>query len=193
MTPQKAPVRLDTPRNGDLARVPAGNLVLRPIRRSDQGLIGHWTADPRVARMTRTIPHPLPPGASEAFVTRILEAEAPEATWAVDGHAAGLSELLGVISLEPMDRNQWEIGYWIAPAMWNAGIASTAVQALVAANPMGCATIFASVFQDNPASAQVLRNAGFEDLGDAETYSVARGEVVSTWTFIHRLGAPDPV
>jgi RimJ/RimL family protein N-acetyltransferase len=192
MTPQKAPVRLDTPRNTDLPPVPAGNLVLRPVRRSDQGLIEHWTSDARVARMTRTIPHPLPPGASEAFVTRLLSSDAQGATWAIDGHEAGLSELVGLISLEPMDRNQWEIGYWVAPAMWNAGIASTAVQALVSANPLGCATLFASVFQDNPASAQVLRNAGFEDLGEAEAFSVARDGLVPTWTFIRRLGEADP-
>ena len=31
-------------------------------------------------------------------------------------------------------------------------------------------TMFATVFQDNPASARVLTNAGFVYLGDAETY-----------------------
>src|SRR4028118_568188 len=44
--------------------------VLRPLRRSDAGLIAHWASDPRVARGTRSIPHPYPPGAAEALVTR---------------------------------------------------------------------------------------------------------------------------
>ena len=33
---------------------------LRPLRRSDQGLIELYTSEERVARMTRTFAHPLP-------------------------------------------------------------------------------------------------------------------------------------
>jgi RimJ/RimL family protein N-acetyltransferase len=62
------------------------------------------------------------------------------------------------------------------------------VGALLAANPHGAATIFASVFQDNAVSARVLTNAGFEYLGDAEAWSVARGAPVPTWTYLKRLG-----
>ncbi|MEM8759900.1 MAG: GNAT family protein, partial [Pseudomonadota bacterium] len=79
-----------------------------------------------------------------------------------------------------MDRNQSEVGYWVAPPFWNTGLASDAVQALVAANPMGNANMYASVFQDNPASARVLTHCGFEYLGDAESFSVARGEAADT-------------
>jgi hypothetical protein len=71
-----------------------------------------------------------------------------------------------------MDRGQSEIGYWVAPAMWNTGFASEAVNALVAANPLqNNRTIFGSVFQDNAGSARVLTNAGFDYLGDAEAFS----------------------
>ena len=35
---------------------------LRPLRRSDMGLIEYYAGDERVARMTTSIPHPLPPG-----------------------------------------------------------------------------------------------------------------------------------
>ena len=86
-----------------------------------------------------------------------------------------------------MDRAQSEIAYWVVPAFWNTGLASEAVRALVGANPRGDQTMFASVFQDNPASARVLTNAGFEYLGDAEAFSVARGSVVPTWTYLKRL------
>ena len=47
--------------------------------------------------------------------------------------------------------------------------------------------MFASVFQDNPASARVLTNCGFEYLGDAESFSVARGATVPTWTYSRKL------
>jgi hypothetical protein len=34
----------------------------------------------------------------------------------------------------------------------------------------------------------VLTNAGFEYLGDAEAWSVARGGRVPTWTYLKRTG-----
>ena len=85
--------------------------------------------------------------------------------------------------LARMDRRQSEISFWIAPAFWNTGLASEAVAALIAANPHRDEAIFAEVFQDNPGSARVLTNNGFDYLGDAESFSVARGMVVPTWTY----------
>jgi RimJ/RimL family protein N-acetyltransferase len=82
---------------------------------------------------------------------------------------------------------QSEIGYWVAPAWWNTGTASAAVSALIAANPLANEAIFASVFQDNPASARVLTNAGIAYVGDAESFSVARNAKVATWTYIRKL------
>lgn len=165
----------------------AGRFVLRPVRKSDAGLFAHYAGDRRVAEGTRSIPHPLPPGAAEAFVSRATALQGDEDIWVMDGTATGLPEVLGVISLKRMDRGQSEIGYWVAPAFWNLGIASEAVRALVEANPQANRTIFAEVFQDNPGSARVLTNAGFTYLGDAETFSVARGARVPTWTYLKKL------
>lgn len=161
--------------------------VLRPLRRSDAGLIALYAGDRRVAEATRTIPHPLPPGATEAFIARVTAPDRSEDAWALDGSGHGLGEVLGVIGLKPMGRGQSEIGYWVAPAFWNTGFASEAVRALVAANPQGARTIFAEVFQDNPGSARVLTNCGFEYLGDAEGFSVARNARCPTWTYLLRI------
>lgn len=165
----------------------AGRFNLRPLRLSDMGLIALYAGDDRVARMTTSIPHPYPPGAAEAFVTRTMAPDSAEDVWAIDGAKSGEGELLGLISLKKMDRNQSEVGYWVAPLYWNTGMASEAVQALVEANPQGNATMFASVFQDNLASARVLTHCGFAYLGDAESYSVARDATVPTWTYSRKL------
>ncbi len=167
--------------------IEAGDYCLRPLRRSDAGVLSLYASDRRVAEATSSIPHPYPPGAAEAFIARSLGDERDEYVWAMDGTGAGAGELLGVISLKCMDRGQAEIGYWVAPAFWNTGIASAAVQALVEANPMECQTYFAQVFQDNPASARVLTKAGFEYIGDAESFSVARNATVPTWTYLRKL------
>ncbi len=171
----------------------AGRFVLRPVRRSDAGLFAMYAGDKRVAEATRSIPHPLPPGTAEAFVTRAMIGKGDEQIWVMDGSANGLAEVLGVISLKRMDEERWnraqsEISYWVAPAFWNTGFASEAVRAMVDANPLHSRTIFAEVFQDNPGSARVLTNAGFQYLGDAETFSVARNARVPTWTYLRKLG-----
>ncbi|CUH62471.1 Acetyltransferase (GNAT) family protein [Thalassovita gelatinovora] len=160
---------------------------LRPLRKSDKGLIEMHGGDKRVARFTRSIPHPLPPGAADAFIARALSDARSEDVWAIDGTKSNAGELMGIISLQHMDRDQSQIGYWVAPPYWNTGIASEAVTALIEANPQNCNTLFAEVFQDNAASARVLTNCGFEYLGDAETFSVARNAKVATWTYSCRL------
>ncbi|MFV0411058.1 MAG: GNAT family N-acetyltransferase [Paracoccus sp. (in: a-proteobacteria)] len=162
-------------------------LILRPLRASDAGLIAHYTADRRVAEGTRAIPHPLPPGAAEAFVARAMNAQRSEDVWAIDGSSKGLGEVLGVVSLTRMEDDQSELGFWVGAGFWNTGFASEAVAGLVAVNPHGSRTLFAEVFQDNPGSARVLTNSGFAYLGDAESWSVARNARVPTWTYLRRM------
>ena len=170
--------------------IEAQRVTLRPLRQSDIGLLELYAGDRRVSEFTRSIPHPLPPGATEAFVRRSQSDTRSEDVWAMDGSQSGLGELVGTIALDRMrdgPPNQLEIGYWVAPAMWNTGLASEALGALLTANPLSAETIFASVFQDNPRSARVLTNAGFAYLGDAEAFSVSRNAKVLTWTYLKKL------
>jgi len=169
--------------------IEAGRFDLRPLRRSDAGLIAFYGGDKRVAWNTTDIPHPLPPGAAQAFIDRVMDPEHPEDVWVMDATRMGGAEVMGLIGLERMDREQSEIGYWVAPAYWNSGVASAAVEAILLANPQNARTIFASVFQDNAASARVLTNCGFTYLGDAESFSVARNATVPTWTYSRK--SPD--
>jgi RimJ/RimL family protein N-acetyltransferase len=167
--------------------IEAERFILRPLRKSDAGLISMYTADKRVAEGTRAIPHPLPPGATEGYVARALSENRVEDVWALDGSAHGLAEVLGVVSLTRIEPDQSEVGFWVGPGFWNTGFASEAVAALVAENPHKARTLMAEVFQDNPGSARVLTNAGFEYLGDSESWSVARGARVPTWTYLKKM------
>ena len=157
---------------------------LRPLRCSDTGLMEFYMKDERVARMTPSIPHPLPTGATEAMVARGLAKDRNEDIWAIDGTKSGLSEVLGLVILHRMSKNQSELSYWVAPAFWNKGVASEVTRAVVKYNPMLNKTIFAAVFQDNPASARILTICGFDYVGDAEVFCVARKSNVATWTYL---------
>ncbi|OUS21798.1 GNAT family N-acetyltransferase [Rhodobacterales bacterium 59_46_T64] len=168
--------------------IEAERCTLRPLRMSDKGLIDLYASDERVAMNTTSVPHPLPPGTTDAFIARSLSAKRSEDVWVMDATKSGGAELKGLISLERVDDDQCEIGYWVAPAFWNTGVASRAVAALLEANPLNCRTCFASVFQDNAASARVLTNCGFEYIGDAETFSVARNAKVAIWTYSRTFG-----
>jgi len=109
--------------------------VMRPLKASDAGLISLYASDEKLARATRSIPHPLPPGMVEAMIARSQSPERSEDVWVMDGSAAGHAEVMGITTLTKMDRAQSEVFYWVAPAFWNVGVASEAVRTLLAANP----------------------------------------------------------
>ncbi|MCA0043907.1 GNAT family N-acetyltransferase [Celeribacter litoreus] len=181
-------MRMDTVKDSPAqAVIETERFVMRPPRHSDAGLLNMYASDIRVARNSRSLPHPMPPGATEAFISRALKEDAKEMVWILDGSAHGLSEVLGVISLKPLDRDQSEVAFWVAPSFWGTGLARAALKALIEANPLNSNTMFAEIFQDNQASARVVTAAGFDYIGDAETYSVARGARVPTWTYLRKL------
>ncbi len=172
------------------ATVTAERFDMRLLRPSDAGLLEMYFADQRVAHMVRDVPHPLPPGMVEALLRRAQAPDREEDYWVIDGSKTRHADVLGLISLKRMDRQQSEIAYWVAPAFWNTGIASEAVQAMVRANPQAALHLYAEVFQDNPGSARVLTNAEFDYLGDAEAFCVSRGAVVPTWTYARKMAKP---
>lgn len=63
--------------------IEAERFILRPLRRSDAGLISMYTADKRLAEGTRAIPHPLPPGTTENFIARAMAETRSEDVWAM--------------------------------------------------------------------------------------------------------------
>ncbi len=146
-------------------------LSLRPLKASDAGPITLYASDIRVAGMTTSIPHPLPPGDAESFIARSTAADAHEIVWAIE---MGTEQLIGLISLDPIDAHTAEIGYWIGAAFWQTGFASEAVTTLLSyAASTQLTTVTANVFTQNQASHRVITKAGFTQTGPTELYSVA--------------------
>ncbi|MCC7320460.1 MAG: GNAT family N-acetyltransferase [Rubellimicrobium sp.] len=170
------------------AEIRGERIVLRPLRPADAGAIARQAGDLRVAQGTKSIPHPYPPASADALIASAAAPDRTRDVWAIDGSAQGWGDVVGLVTLTRLDRGQSEVSYWVAPDHWNTGIASEALRALIAANPHGAATYFAEAFQDNPGSARVLTNCGFDYLGDAEAHSVARGTTAPTWTYALKVG-----
>ena len=165
-------------------------LVLRPVLPSDAAMIELYAGEQRLSRMTTSIPHPLPPGATEAFVDKCIAPDAREAVWAITLCSEIRDELIGLIGLD----DQGEVGYWIGAPFWRLGYATEAVSALLpyafdAPDGPGFDGLVATVFQDNPGSARVLAKAGFTFTGEDEAFSVARSATAPRWCY--RLTAED--
>jgi len=160
---------------------------IRPLNLKDIIKVEMYVRDIRLARSSGTIPHPLTPDFVKDFIEKSMSDETSLDAWGIEVEESGSTNLIGVVSLNRLDRSQSEIAYWVIPAIWNTGVATEAVKAFIEVNPQNCKTIFGSVFQDNPASSRVLTNAGFEYIGEAESLSVARSTMVATWTYIKKL------
>lgn len=165
-------------------------LVLRPLKRSDAGLLRLYTGDERLARMTTNIPHPLPPGSTEAFIDAVLSGARGETVWAIEHNGSVADGLIGLISL----KDDGEIGYWVGAPFWSTGFATEAVQTVCGyAIGQGRVPLTAEVFQDNAASAKVLTKTGFAYVGEGRRYSTARQAEVDTWRYslAHETWAQD--
>lgn len=150
-------------------------LKLRPADVADTGLISLYTSDIRVARMTSRIPHPNPPGAVEAYLETLKKTPRQELVWVVDGTPGFGTPVTGMISLS----SDGEIGYWIAPFFWGLGIATEALRAVVGyARSRGDKRVWAGVFNDNPASINVLEKSGLKPFGTRTIFSVGRDQNV---------------
>lgn len=161
----------------------AERVELRPLRRADAGPLALYAGEARVARMTSSLPHPYPPGAALAFIEGSATTD-QGAVWAIDGSRSELPDLVGTIGLGRPGAHGADIGCWIAPPFWGRGLAREAVRAVVGARLFD-APVRGVVFQDNPASARVLEAVGFRRSGEGEAFSVARGEPVATWVYLH--------
>lgn len=157
-------------------------LTLRRPRPSDAGPISLYAADRRVAEMLESMPHPYPPGAAEAFIATCLKPDAVEHVWVMDAQKIDGPEFIGVIGVK-RDADAPRLGYWVGPPFWNTGYASEAATAVVGAvRDAGASGIAARIVKTNDASAHVLVNAGFKEVGLGEFYGVAAGKMLE-----HRL------
>ena len=116
----------------DVFRLETQRLWLRWPRAADAAAITAFASRPEVAQMTAAIPHPYPAQEADRF---IFEARADNAA----GRALHLAltlkgaprTVVGLVSAIAEGQREVEIGYAIAPEMWDQGYASEAARILV--------------------------------------------------------------
>ncbi len=130
-------------------------LVLRPFRVEDIAALNAIFADARAMQFWSTPPHQ-GIGETERFVRNTIAAtesgRGDDFIVLLDGEVIGKAGLW----------NNVEIGFIFAPRVWGMGIASEAVQAVMArANQRGVARVTADVDPRNARCISLLANHGF--------------------------------
>jgi len=147
------------------------HVSLRPLEDGDLDAIYLQATDPESIRMAAfTSPDQTD---RSAFLDRMARVQAdPSATSLVvdvDGAIAG------TIASFRMD-DELEVTYWIDRAHWGKGIASAALQLLLAETAER--PVFARAASDNLASIRVLEKAGFRRVGVNRDFAPGRGEEI---------------
>ena len=141
----------------------SARLRLRPFQLTDAPDVQAICSNRTIAEMTRTIPHPYPPGAAREWIESLEQkwAEGASVTFAIERRERpGVVGAIGLM-IDPSNEHA-ELGYWIAPACWGQGIATEAARETIAFGfqELGLHRIFAHHMTHNPASGRVLAKAG---------------------------------
>ncbi|QCR18328.1 GNAT family N-acetyltransferase [Agrococcus sp. SGAir0287] len=155
------------------------DVTLRPLHDGDAEVLFAWERDPvavRMAAFTRADPDDR--AAFDAHLARI-RADPGVRMRMVEVDA----EAVGTVAAFDADGER-EVTYWIARAHWGRGIATAALTALLAEQPVR--PLAARVAEANVASRRVLERAGFVEVARERAFAPGVGaEVVE---LLLRLG-----
>lgn len=170
----------------------AGGIVLREWHRADIPALLMAIDDSEIRRMLPHIPQPYTTADAEEYIagTRVdLTAGTTLPTVIeVDGALAGSIDLR---LLDGFDGLTAEIGYWVAGFARGRGVASTAARLLCdhGFEKLGLQRIELNAALNNPASARVAENAGFELEGVRRTWRIVAG-VPTDFALYARVAGP---
>lgn len=154
------------------AKIAAGEVTLRPWRRSDAAAFLRLADDREIwLNLRERFPHPLTLPAAELWVADHVEARPPLTSFAV--LAAG--EVAGGVTLRRREDPHSicaDLAFWVGRPFWGRGIATAAVLAATshAFDSLGLERVQAFVYDWNAASSHVLEKAGFALEGRLRRY-----------------------
>ncbi len=163
----------------DFTPIQTERLLLRPLRTDDAAALHRLVNDWAVVRNLSKLPFPYPRKLADEWIASTAR-QIDDGTGfhlAIAGPEEG-SELVGCVGLR-LDTTPrvGNLGYWVGRRFWGHGVATEAVARLArwALANLDLDRLEAHVAADNPASAAVLRRAGFREVGRGEETFLARG------------------
>jgi RimJ/RimL family protein N-acetyltransferase len=117
----------------------------------------------RIHEVLARLPHPYAVSDGVFFVDHIARGET-EFAWSILHE----ERYIGTIGLHLLPEQLPELGYWLGEPYWGQGFATEAARALVdAARAAGATALRSRALKDNAGSRNVLRKAGFSEIGEA--------------------------
>ena len=155
----------------DTLRIAQMNVSLRPLEDRDLDTIYQQVTDPESVRMAAFTAEDQTD--RRAFLNRMsrLRADTSVSYRVIDVDGA----IAGTIASFRID-NQPEVTYWVDRTQWGKGIASAALQILLAETAER--PLYARAASDNVGSLRVLEKAGFRRVGVNRDFAPGRGEEI---------------
>ncbi|MFV0468213.1 MAG: GNAT family N-acetyltransferase [Dysgonomonas sp.] len=128
-------------------------------------------------------PHPYTQADGEAFISMVLQRNAPqEFAIEIGGKAVGG---IGFVPGQDVERLSAEIGYWLGQAFWNKGIMTSALHDLTeyVFSHTEIIRLFAFVFETNTASQYVLEKNGFRKAATLRKAVFKNGQIMDMFCY----------
>lgn len=161
--------------------IETARLLLRHLLETDLGVLVAELNNFKIARNTSRIAHPYFISDALEFFHFVQGLDQNSLVCAIALKSAPQT-LCGIISYEfKAEKNDAELGYWLSEAHWGQGLMSEAASAVVAHGftVAKLDKMIACYHDDNPVSGRILRNLGFQDVGQCTSFSKAQGQDVS--------------
>ncbi len=167
--------------------------LVRPWRSGDEEALVRHLDDYEVWRNLRDIiPHPYTLADAREWIGSNA-GQNPVLHFAIEieGVAAGG---IGLIAGEEAGTLEAEIGYWLGRAFWGRGIMTGVVRVVAdyAFTTLGMTDLYACIFGDNIASAQVLEKAGFHLDSRIKEAVIKEGRLRDQFRYVRMAGDDRP-
>ncbi len=155
-------------------------LTLRNLQESDLAKLVVELNNYNIARNTSRIPQPYHMDDAIEFLRFTRTLDERSLVCAIASNATP-HEICGVISYEfKAEKDDAELGYWLAEAQWGKGLMGEAAMAVVshAFTSSHLDKLIACYHNDNPVSGRILRGLGFVEIAQCTSFSKAQGKEV---------------
>ena len=148
------------------AVIAANSLTLRAFEEADMQPLADILKSPLVAR-TYMLPDFPDNAAALALAERLRALSHDDARFVYGAFREG--KLVGFLNSVKIWEEEIELGYVVAPACWNQGIATEMLTAAIGALfGLGFTAVRAGYFEENPASGRVMIKSGMHPLDETE-------------------------
>lgn len=166
----------------NIQRLETKRLILRPPITKDAAAVALHLGNPLISKTTLHIPYPYSRTDARMWIQKSKEAVKNFTAITFVIVLKKSNEIVGAIGLHPnTEHNRAEAGYWIAVPFWNRGIATEALQEILAFgfNELAFHKIYATHLLENLSSGRVMVKAGMTREGRLREHYKKGDEYVS--------------